>query len=789
MAVQFTNNARGYLAQAISSSDTQLVLTSGGAALFPTVTMGDTFNVTLVSVDGGLEIVTVTAVAGSQFTIVRGAEGTTPRQFTVNSLVELRITASVINDKLSDVQRVSEQFREYRPGDAPDFFDVTNAVPGVSVHGSVMRFSGAGTARSKASVPVQPGDSYIFRVAYSRLQDSNDPANDGIRAGVDWYNGAGVKLSEQILHSNNNLTVITGRVEFTTSLGLPGVADVDVYAPESARYAVPWFYAYGANHITDLEICGFITSPNSVPQVVSADDLVIPVDFKWPAGTIPAGAGVSDPYTVARTFYVTMAGSDANAGTSLSVPLATIGAALIKVAALAVPGIVIVQPGEYIVQPDTNIPPNCTLYGYDLRATKVSLPPGLQENNMFRLDSGCKVRGFTFTNLQHEAYSLDDGPPQKGFAFVFKPGALITRSPYISDCSQLHNFTQEQMSLPIDRNAGNPLMPRGGGNLYADGSVLAPSSPLRSVVIDSFTAINPNGVGYAIVRNGFVQLVSVFTNWARVGLWSHDGGQVTVANSNCTFGDYAFVSTGFRETVSVTTPTGNIYIVAANVADLILQDKADIIDEVYAQLLVEFVAVQNFTQDQEDLTRRDLNTLLTELEGDFRSGQDRGAKFFVKGLFNWNAQYLFSSTLLSVFLRSYDIVEARILARPGITTAQTTMLDQLINLIKASLATPVKTPFTSVIEANAQQFSYVGSGVNYNALPSSQRGTGTAIDPSLAIRKVDGGKVYATYSTEVGDTYLGEDLRVDFERNTIEGQAFSRGVQNITLPLIIALGG
>lgn len=788
MAVQYTNNARGYLAQAISASATQLVLT-GGASLFPTIIAGNTFNVTLASVDGGLEIVTVTAIVGNQFTIVRGAEGTAPRQFPANSLVELRITASVINDNFADVQRTSDLFMEFRPGDAPDFYEVVNAVPAVSSNGSVMRFSGSGTAYGKAFVPVQPTDKYVFRVAYSRALDSNDPANDGIRAGVDWYNGADVKISEQVLHSNNNLTVNSGRVEFTTTAALPGVAGVSVYAPSSARYAKPWFRTFGGNHLTDLEICGFIVSPTVAVPIIEADDIVIPPGFQWPLGTIPPGGGVSDPYTVARTIYVTMAGSDANAGTSLSIPKATIGSALAAVAALNVPAMVVVHPGEYTVQPDTDIPANCALYGYDLRVTKLSLPSGLQENNMFRLNSGCKVRGFTFSNLQHEAYDILTGPPQKGFAFVFKPNALITRSPYISDCSQLHNFTQEQMSLPIDRNAGNPLMPRGGGNIYADGSVLAPSSPLRSIVVDSFTAINPNGVGYVIAKNAFVQLVSVFTNWARVGIWSHLGGQVTIANSNCTFGDYAFVATGFRDSVDITTPSANTYLVAPSMGDLLVQNKADIINEVYAQLFSEFVTVQNFTPEQEAFTRRDLGTLITELEGDFRSGQDRGAKTFVKGLFNWNADYLFSSTLLPEFLRSFDILEARILARPGINTPQTTMLDQLINLVKNNLQTPTTFPYVSVIEANAHQFSYVGSGVNYNALPPSQRGTGVAVDPTNAILKINGGRVYATFSTEVGDTYLGEDLRVDFERNTIEGQAFSRGVQNITLPLIIALGG
>jgi hypothetical protein len=484
-----------------------------------------------------------------------------------------------------------------------------------------------------------------------------------------------------------------------------------------------------------------------------------------------------------------MDGSDANAGTSLSVPLATVGAGLTKAALLNAPAIVIVYPGEYVVQPDTEIPTNCALYGYDLRVTKLSLPPGLQENNMFLMNSGIKVRGFTFTNLQHEAYTFPTAPPTKGFAFVFKPGATIIRSPYISDCSMLHNFTQDQLSLPIDKAAGNPLIPRGGGNIRADGSVLADASPLRSCVVDSFTAINPNGVAYVMARNAFVQLVSVFTTWSRVGLWCHQGGQVTVANSNSTFGDFAFVSTGFRDAVRIEDVDSPNYIVSTNAADLIDQNRDDIVDEVYAQLFTEFVAVQNFTAGQEAQTRLDLNTLLVQLEGDFRSGQDKASQFFVKGRFDWNANYVFDPSLLPVFLRSYEIVEARILARPGLTTADTTMLDELITLIYDNVQTPTKIGFPSVIEATGQQFSNAGTGVNYNSLPFSQRGTGGTVDPLTAILKVDGGRVYATFSTEVGDTYLGEDLRVDFERSTIEGQAFARGVQNIALPLIIGLGG
>jgi hypothetical protein len=229
-----------------------------------------------------------------------------------------------------------------------------------------------------------------------------------------------------------------------------------------------------------------------------------------------------------------------------------------------------------------------------------------------------------------------------------------------------------------------------------------------------------------------------------------------------------------------------VYIAAA---DAIVEQRDTIIEEFYAQLASEFVVVQNFTEEQEQLTRRDAGTLLRELADDLRSGQDRGSQYFTKGHFDWNAQYFFDSSLLAIYLRSFDIIEARILARCSLTAPAESMLDSLIELIKTNLETPPRIGFPSVVEATGQQFSYVGAGVNYNSLPYSQRGTGLAGDPALVNLKLDGGRIYATFSTELGDTYLGDDLRVDFERGTVEGQAFSRGVQNITLPLIQALGG
>ena len=525
------------------------------------------------------------------------------------------------------------------------------------------------------------------------------------------------------------------------------------------------------------------------------------------------------------TFYVSQKGADTNRGTNLTFPFRTVNKGLSAAREFGEPCAVIVHPGEYEVQPNSEIPTNCCLYGYDLRVTKLRLPGGSEENNMFLMRSGIKVRGFTFTNLRHEAapdygtvpnglagtdntdyftvngttsYINDEGspkevtypyPPSKGFAFAFKPGEVITRSPYISDCTTIHNLTQDELKLPLDRANGNPLMPRGCGCLVADGSVLSPNSPLRSVVVANYTAVNPNGVAYLAKKNAFAQLVSVFTNWSRVGLWAHYGGQFTVANSNNTFGDYSMAATEARKAVRIPPQDGEPRAVHDDVANAITSFKSTLINDIYAQLESEFTTVANFTAEQEAFTRRDLDNLLTQLKNDFNAGQDRNSQYFVKGLFDWNGGYVFDPSLLNIFLRSYEITEQKILDRGPYDAGASDMLASLITLIKTYVETPSYEPVTSSIEATSQQLSYAGTGVNYLALPFTQRGTGTAPDPLDTIIESGGGRVYATFSTEAGDTYLGSGIKIDFDRGVIEGGSFTRGTQDITLPLIVALGG
>jgi hypothetical protein len=724
----------------------------------------------------------------------------------------------------------------------------------VGARGRALRITGDAVVALRDRIAVSSGQVFTVRADFERQTDPTDPSGATVRITVQWLDQSYAAVSQNNVFSET-LTVAMGQQLVSLTIGAAGT-DADLEAPAGAVYAVLFVETFDVDGVTDVyelaldpsplfaSVAGvadkvvvtpasdnaayfptFVPSadpgaravrvdadltynpstntlgvPNIVTDTLDAQSITLPSAFTFERDNIP-------DFPVARTFYVTMDGSDSAAGTSTSKPFRTIARVLTAMQAAAPnPCVAIVHPGEYLVPRDSVIAANCALYGYDLRVTRLILADAAgtgpatsaadRRQNMFRMRSGIKVRGFSFTGMEHEPYtfspSTEQGaPPQKGFAFVFNPGEIIFRSPYIADCTVIHDLTQDQLSLPIDRAAGNPLMPRGAGNLFADGSVLGPSSPLRSVVVDSFTAVNPNGVGYAITRNGFVQLVSVFTNWSRVGIWAHDGGQVTLANSNSTFGDYAFAASGSR--LAILIPDGTVDGIGVFTA------AADTIQANFAQIVSNLMNIRypatltgwaTFTTEQRELTERDTETLLKELIGDLRAGQERGIQRFTKGLFDWNAEFVFAPTLLTPFLQAFDQINLEL--QVFVTaSAPRTMFANLINLIKVVLQDPAtyRVPFVSVVEFASQAFSYSGAGVNYNSLPFSQRGTGILPDPISTIVQRGGGRCYGTFSTERGDTYLGNDLRVDFERSTVEGQAFSRGVQNIALPLIISLGG
>lgn len=101
MPVKLANNAVTIIREAISASDTTIVVALGSGSIFPELNAGDYFYATLSSANGDVEIVRVNTRNGDTMTVVRGQEDTTPRAFPVNSRFELRVTAQSVLDALS----------------------------------------------------------------------------------------------------------------------------------------------------------------------------------------------------------------------------------------------------------------------------------------------------------------------------------------------------------------------------------------------------------------------------------------------------------------------------------------------------------------------------------------------------------------------------------------------------------------------------------------------------------------------------------------------------------------
>ena len=95
MAVVYSNNASTALSSGITNSATSI--TVGSVADFPTLTGSDYYYATLANVTNTkIEIVKVTAAAGTTLTVLRGQDNTTAVSFDASDNLQLRVTAATL---------------------------------------------------------------------------------------------------------------------------------------------------------------------------------------------------------------------------------------------------------------------------------------------------------------------------------------------------------------------------------------------------------------------------------------------------------------------------------------------------------------------------------------------------------------------------------------------------------------------------------------------------------------------------------------------------------------------
>lgn len=292
---------------------------------------------------------------------------------------------------------------------------------------------------------------------------------------------------------------------------------------------------------------------------------------------------------VANTIYVKTDGNDARSGREMVNAVKTIARAceiaqelrreVESVICIKVfPGIY-VEDGGLILPERTGIVSEGGQYVTEIHASPLCRR---EYRNMILMNSGCYAQGFTFRNQQVDDF--DD--PTGGFAYAFAPGAVIKRSPYCRDSSQVSNESYTKPDAALDPANANPDVGRGGGMILADRSIVSPLSVYPYMLAFGATPRSPNGLGYVAKNGAGINGISSMTIYQRTSFYALNGGQLTLNNSGTQFGDISLRASGNTIVVSPATVSSSDVLVAnAQVADNILANADVIVDALWDDLV------------------------------------------------------------------------------------------------------------------------------------------------------------------------------------------------------------
>lgn len=230
---------------------------------------------------------------------------------------------------------------------------------------------------------------------------------------------------------------------------------------------------------------------------------------------------VSAGTTVTNIIYVTTDGDDNNTGKKLGDAKASIKAA---VESAEVGNVIKVSAGVYNENNPIDLPEQVSIVGESLR--EVTISPD-NDADIFRVRNGNYVSNISFV-------SSSSKPNCAIFAFDPAKPPYINQSPYIQNCT---NFIEGSIGLKIDGNSA--------------------IGPTKSMVLDSFTQFNQNGIGASITNGAYAQLVSMFTICTDKAVYCGSGGGCDLTNSNSSFGNFGLVSEGVSSLQYIGTSTFN----------------------------------------------------------------------------------------------------------------------------------------------------------------------------------------------------------------------------------------
>ena len=373
----------------------------------------------------------------------------------------------------------------------------------------------------------------------------------------------------------------------------------------------------------------------------------------------------------------------------------------------------------------------------------------------------------------------------------FSPGVgPITQGPYIRNCT---NFIQNSVGMNVD---GFHAEPGDQDDIGVTGAMS----------VDSYTQYNQGGIGVTITNGAYAQLVSIFTICDDIAIYTGNGGQCDITNSNSSFGNEGLVSIGVggTDSGSIYRMTGEVKTAAAEDTDTVAISGIgsyrpyDGLAVYFGKLYytVDSIVVDNpgsgYDPNNPPTVTIDIPTgpsgIRAEAAADISLDGtitgftiiSTGSQYEIENPPNISVGGTGGASGTVVLQPTYYSIESASLPIAGVSTV---VLKTVIDF-DIGVGTTVYFSRQSLQIASSHSFEYVGSGTNiFTAKPAL--GGVTVQENEVVFR--DGGLIVYTSTDQAGNFRIGDGVSVNQFTGTISGRDFDQSLLNTVTPLIIAL--
>ena len=417
--------------------------------------------------------------------------------------------------------------------------------------------------------------------------------------------------------------------------------------------------------------------------------------------------------------------------------------------------------------------------------------------------------GFITQSPKSDTFTLQVGVSTIGHTHVSNTGYIIppyspgvgpiTQGPYIRNCT---NFVGKSVGMRVD---GFDAEPGFENDIGVTGTMS----------VDSYTQYNQGGIGVSITNGAYSQLVSIFTICDDIAIFTGQGGQCDLTNSNASFGRLGLFSEGVGDynTKSIYHTTGFVAETAEIEQDTVIVagvgtyrpydgqalffgelfkrvDRLEVVDggSGYSALVPPQVTIEDPPSDAFGITAEgsvnvDPNTgAITSIDVISDGSQYRGVPVVtIDPPPPGGTQATAQAVMAPIY---YYIESATLPYNNGITGISTVVLTSLLN-IELARDTPVFFNRVSLQITSSHSFEWVGAG---NDINKAKPALGGVVIQENEVVQTGGGIVVYTSTDQAGNFKIGDDLTINQVTGTITGRAFSQSLLQTVTPLIIALG-